>query len=157
RDLPPARARRTRGRVGATRSRTAAVSARARAPRGRAALCADFPATGFAHAALARRSQRAGRNIGGNHARQRSRAVARSLAGGDLMAENYPNSPPESSGVAKTMGVLSIVFGSLVALSDLFSLATAAGRFRPRFGTPDPRDLAAAEELTKQIMPYTMT
>ena len=67
------------------------------------------------------------------------------------------HAPPEPSGVAKTMGVLSIIFGSLVALSNLWTLATASGRFRPRFGHPDPRDLAAAEELTRQIMPYSLT
>jgi hypothetical protein len=65
--------------------------------------------------------------------------------------------PPEPSGIAKTMGILSIVFASLVAVSNLWSLATASGRFQPKFGRQDAADLAAAEQFTREIMPYSMT
>jgi hypothetical protein len=73
-------------------------------------------------------------------------------------AEPGRYAPPEPSGVAKTMGILSIVFGSLVLVYDLYTFATISmqRQFRPRFGHPDPQDLAAAEELTRQIMPYEM-
>ena len=74
-----------------------------------------------------------------------------------MSQSEYPNAPPESSGIAKTMGILSIVFGSIVALADLWSLATAATKFRPTFGNQDPADMAAAEQFTREIMPYTLT
>jgi hypothetical protein len=73
---------------------------------------------------------------------------------------DYPgpgsHAPPEPSGIAKTMGILSIVFASLVLLANLWSLATAATRFQPKFGHQDPADLVAAQEFTQKIMPYTL-
>ena len=71
-------------------------------------------------------------------------------------ANGGSHAPPEPSGIAKTMGILSIVFASVVTLANLWSLATAATRFQFRMGNQDPADLAAAEEFTRQIMPYTV-
>jgi hypothetical protein len=71
-------------------------------------------------------------------------------------ASGGSHAPPEPSGIAKTMGVLSIIFASLVILANLWSLATAATRFQPKFGNQDPADLAAAQDFAQQVMPYTL-
>jgi hypothetical protein len=85
------------------------------------------------------------------------------------MAENpydpphadYPepgrHAPPEPSGIAKTMGVLSIVFASLEALANLWGMASAGmtGQFQPRFGDPEAAEFA--QQFARQIMPYSMS
>ncbi|HJZ88039.1 MAG TPA: hypothetical protein VKN99_22855 [Polyangia bacterium] len=62
--------------------------------------------------------------------------------------------PPDHSGTAKTIGILSIVFGGLVALSDLFELLVGG---RP-IG-PAARDVNVAPilEMTRRIQPFTQT
>src|SRR3954471_18842135 len=70
-----------------------------------------------------------------------------------------------------TLGVLAIVFGSMVALYDGFRLflMSAAGSFNKAFsaamanaprqpGAPDPTaGMARAEALQKELAPYTMS
>ena len=67
--------------------------------------------------------------------------------------------PAEPSSIPRTMGILSIVFGGLVALSDLFNLAGGAafrGAFLPRM--PQGQQLPPHFlEVTQRIVPYQQT
>ena len=67
--------------------------------------------------------------------------------------------PAEPSGIPKTMGILSIVFAALVALSNLFNLAGGAavrGMFLPRM--PQGQQLPPHFlEVTQRIVPFQQT
>src|SRR5438552_3457244 len=65
--------------------------------------------------------------------------------------------PGESSGVAKTLGVLSIVFGSLHAVSDIWELAQGRGGMRFKMGSDEAKKVAEMDEvrhLNETVMPY---
>jgi hypothetical protein len=68
---------------------------------------------------------------------------------------------PESSGVARTMGILGIVFGSLMALYDLVQLVSGSGTFKPWGASgldPNLKPLMEQQQqLTRELAPYTMT
>src|SRR5215471_11377561 len=75
--------------------------------------------------------------------------------------------PPQPSGIPKTLGILSIVFGGLTSLGSLFGIAGGAALRSlpalpmppaPANGPPFPTELIQASlEASRRLVPYQQT